>query len=168
VKSRKLSDTSTTLPKAPTFFLDRTFGGELLATELRSWRWEVEVHRKWYGDKKRVEDNIWVEEIGQKNWRIITADKDMEWRWHDSIVKANAGIFVVASLKEGENYTGWVRMLRPCRKRIVHDCHYAPRPFVARISHEGHIYKVTQLLPHGMVRDVTHFVQNSAELYKCA
>jgi hypothetical protein len=92
----------------------------------------------------------------------------LEWRWHESIVRANAAIFVLASLKEGENYKGWVRMLEPCKRRIVHDSYYAPRPFVARVSHEGHIYKVTQLFAHGIARDVTHSVQNNAQLYKCA
>jgi PIN like domain len=168
VRSRRLSNISTKLPKAPIFFLDRTFGGELLANELRSWHWQVEVHRRWYGDRRKVEDDEWIRDIGQKNWRIITADKDMEWRWHESIVKANAAIFVLASLKESENYEGWIRMLEPCKRRIIHDSHFAPRPFVARISHEGHIYKVSQLLAHGIVRDVTHTVKNNAELYKCA
>jgi hypothetical protein len=59
-------------------------------------------------------------------------------------------------------------MLRGCKRRIVHDSFYAPRPFVARVSHEGHIYKVTHLLDHGMTRDVTSFVENNVKIYKCA
>lgn len=167
MKSKRLLDISTRLPKAPTFFLDRTFGSDLLASELQSWKWDVEVHRAKYGDKRSVGDDRWIVEVGEKNWRILTADKDLEYRHHEAIVRANAGIFIVSDLKDGEGYLGWVRMLTKCKRRLVHDSHFAPRPFVARISRDGNVYKISHLLPRGMIRDVTHSVLKSAELYSC-
>ena len=148
------------------FFLDRTFGSEKLAEVLRGWTWTVEVHRRWFpSDRKRVDDDAWIPVIAEKKWRIISCDKDMESRYHEAIAATDAAIFIVAELDEGEDYRGWVRMLGSCKDRIVHDSHFAPRPFVARISRTGNIYLVNQLLPHGRVKNVTTSVANNATLY---
>ena len=165
MKSKRLSNTSTRLPKPPPFFIDRSCGGVLLAEAIRAWDWSVHVHRVRYGDRKKIDDDRWILDAGEKNWRIITSDKDLETRYHNAIVQANAGIFVLSDLHEGESYEGWVRMLGTCKHRIVHDSHFAPRPFVARISYEGHIYRVHHLLAHGRVRDATDSVSNHSLLF---
>src|SRR6266852_1743368 len=105
VKSTKLSNISTTLPKPPTFFLDRTFGADLSASELRSWEWPVEAHRKWF--KHSTEDDEWIAKVSEKRWKILTSDQDLEFRYHEEIVAAKAGIFVLSDLKEGEGYQKW-------------------------------------------------------------
>jgi hypothetical protein len=158
-----LSNISTTLPKAPTFFLDRSLGAEIVAGELRSWDWPVEVHRSRF--KQKTEDGEWITVAGEKHWRIITSDKDLECRYHEAIVAAKAAIFVLSELKRGEGCAKWIEMLRSCKQRIIHDAHFAPRPFVARVSRDGNIYQVTQLFAHGKTRNVTHSVASNFRIY---
>lgn len=151
------------MPKAPTFFLDRSLGAETVAGELRSWGWPVEVHRSWF--KQRANDDEWIATVGEKRWRIITSDKDLECRYHEAIVAAKAAIFVLGELKRGEGCMKWVEMLGTCKQRIVHDAHFAPCPFVARVSRDGNVYQVTQLLAHGKTKNVTHSVASHFQLY---
>jgi hypothetical protein len=151
------------LPKAPTFFLDRTLGAEIVAGELRSWEWPVEVHRTWF--KQRTDDDEWITRVSEKHWKIITSDKDLESRYHEAIVAANAAIFVLSELKHLEGCMKWVEMMEKCKRRIVHDAHFAPCPFVARVSRDGNVYQVTQLLAHGKTRNVTHSVAANFRLY---
>jgi hypothetical protein len=151
------------LPKAPTFFLDRTFGAEIVAGELRSWGWPVEVHRSWF--KHTATDDEWITRVSEKQWRIITSDKDLECRYHEAIVAAKAAIFVLSELKRGEGCMKWVEMLGRCKERVVHDSHFAPRPFVARVSREGNVYQVTHLLAHSKTRNVSHAVAANFRIY---
>lgn len=126
----------------------------------------MEVHRKWF--KHRTADDEWIASVGEKHWRIITSDKDLEFRYHEAIVAANAAIFVLSDLKVGEGCMKWVEMLGKCKTRIVHDAYFAPCPFVARVSREGNVYHVTHLLPHGRTKNVTHSVATNFRLYSTA
>lgn len=135
----------------------------MVATELRSWGWPVEVHRTWF--KQTTSDDEWIAAVAEKHWRIITADKDLEFRYHEAIVAAKAAIFVVKELKQGESYKKWISMMDSCKRRIVHDSHFAPCPFVARISRNGTISTVTQLLAHGRTKNVTHSVAANFGIY---
>jgi len=158
-----LSNISTTLPRPPTFFLDRPFGADLLASELRSWGWPIEVHRKWF--KHSTDDDEWIAKVSEKHWKILTADQNLECRYHEEIVAAKAGIFVLSELKEHEDYRKWIAMLGNCKRRIVHDAHFAACPFVARISRDGNIYQVVHLMAHGRRKNITQSTVNNFELY---
>lgn len=121
------------------------------------------MHRTWF--KQTTSDDEWIAKVAEKHWRIITADKDLEFRYHEVIVAAKAAIFILKELKQGESYKKWVSMLDSCKRRIVHDAHFAPCPFVARISREGNVSRVTQLLAHGKTKNVTHSVAANFEIY---
>jgi PIN like domain len=56
------------------------------------------VHRKW--SKQTTPDDDWIASVSEKHWRIVTADKDLEYRYHEVIVAAKAAIFVVKELKQ--------------------------------------------------------------------
>jgi len=135
----------------------------LSASELRSWEWPVEAHRKWF--KHSTEDDEWIAKVSEKRWKILTSDQDLEFRYHEEIVAAKAGIFVLSDLKEGEGYQKWVAMLSNCKRRLVHDAHFAPCPFVARISRDGNIYQVVHLMAHGRRKNVTQSTANNFRLY---
>jgi len=134
-----------------------------LAAELTSWEWPIEVHRKWF--KHSTDDDRWIAVVSEKQWRILTLDQDLEYRYHEEIVAANARIFVLNKLKEGENYKKWVSMLSSCKRRIIHDAHFAPPPFVARISRDGIVHQVVQFLAHGRRRNITQSTASHFELY---
>lgn len=138
-------------------------GADILAGVLRSWDWPVEVHRGLF--KHRADDDEWIARVSEKHWRIITSDKDLESRYHEAIVTSNAAIFVLSELKQREGCQKWIEMLGKCKLRVLHDAHFAPLPFVARISREGNIYQVTQLFAHGKTKNVTQSVVNNFRLY---
>ena len=121
------------------------------------------MHRRWFNE--RTDDEEWIAIVSEKRWRIITSDKDLEFRHHEAIAKAKGRIFILSDLERGEGYSGWTRMLSNCQSRVVHDAHFAPCPFVARISHDGNIYLVTQLLRRGRTRNVTNAVEANFRLY---
>lgn len=165
MKSRKSLTISERLklPKLPVFFLDRTFGAEKLASDLRDWNWSVEVHRGKF--KPRADDDDWIVRVAEKKWRILTSDKDLEFRYHEVIARTDAGIFILSDLEEGENYKGWTRMLVNCKRHIEHAACLAPRPFVARISHDGNLYHISKILPHGKTANITTSVRSDSSLY---
>jgi hypothetical protein len=163
VKSTRLSNISTTLPRPPTFFLDRTFGADLLATELRSWEWPIEVHRKWFNH--RTDDDEWIARVSEKHWRIITSDQDLEFRYHEQIVAAKAAIFILGPLKDKESHRKWIEMLANCKRRVVHDAVFAPCPFIARINRDGHVHQVIELMAHGRRKNITQSTASHFELY---
>jgi hypothetical protein len=123
----------------------------------------VEVHRSWFNHK--ATDDEWITAVAEKHWKIITSDKDLESRYHHVIVAAKAAIFVLSELKQGEGCMKWVEMLGNCKRRVVHDAHFAPCPFVARVSRDGNIYQVTQLLSHSKTKNITHSVAANFALY---
>lgn len=165
MKSRKSSNISERLklPKLPPFFLDRTLGAEKLASDLRDWNWEVEVHRGKFNH--RADDDEWITRVAEKKWRILTSDKDLETRYHEVIAATDAGIFILSDLDDFEGYKGWTRMLVNCKRQVEYACCLAPRPFVARISHEGNLYQINRILPRGQVTNITASVKADSRLY---
>jgi hypothetical protein len=148
------------LPKCPVIFIDRTFGAFKLAEELRSMGFQVEVHKQRF--KHSENDDVWIEAVGQKNWRILTQDKDMETRHRDAIVRGNAGVFILSDTKKNEGCEKWISMLRECRTRLIHAAVHAKRPFVARISYEGKLYRIHRLMTHDRSEDITLHTSNHA------
>lgn len=162
-KSKKSSRTSTSrAPKCPVIFLDRTFGAYKLAAELHRMGFrKIEVHKRWFKDKEH--DEVWITRVGLKNWRIFTQDKELETRHHDAIVAGNAGVFILSNTKPREGCAKWVEMIATCRLRIVHAAIHARRPFVARISYDGKLYKIRHLMPRQKVIDITLETEQEAQ-----
>ncbi len=160
-KSQKSSGTSTRRPKCPVIFIDRTFGDSQLAGELRRIGFRlVETHCKHF--KSREKDEVWIIKVGLKNWRILTQDKDLETRHHEAIVRGNAGVFIMSDVKPKEGLAKWVEILTTCRERIVHASTHGKRPFVARISYEGNLYRVNHLMPRMRTVDITETTASHA------
>lgn len=149
------------MPKCPTIFIDRTFGSKKLAGELRKMGFRIKTHDSMF--KKTEGDENWLLIIGQKNWRVFTADQEMESLHHLSIVAGNVGVFVLSDLKQGETYVQWVTMIKGCEARIRHACSFGKRPFVARISRLGTLYRVRHLKPHLKVEDITIETEQNAQ-----
>ena len=100
-------------------------------------------------------DQHWLRKVGEKNWRVITADQEMESLHHESIVAGNVGVFILSDIKKGETFETWLRMLKSCEIRFRHACIFGKRPFVARISREGNLWRLRHLKSHARIEDIT-------------
>jgi hypothetical protein len=153
VKSRRLSNISTQLPNCPPLFVDRTFGSKKLATELRKMGFDVRSHDDHFN--KRARDEYWLPRVGKKNWRVLTADQEMESLHHAAIVDGNVGVFILSNLGKGDTYERWVQMIALCQLQIHHACCRSKRPFVGRISREGKLWRIKHLKTHNRTEDIT-------------
>src|SRR5947207_15847547 len=74
-KLRKQSDTNEHFRrqlKRTTFFLDRSFGGNLILGKLRDAGFKVESHHKRF--RHNTPDTEWLAVVGEKKWIALTRD----------------------------------------------------------------------------------------------
>jgi hypothetical protein len=114
---------------------------------------EVFAHDEYFN--KRAQDENWLPRVGKKNWRVLTADQEMESLHHESIVAGNVGVFILSDIAKGETYTRWVQMISQCQMQLRHACCRSKRPFVGRISREGKLWRLRHLKPHNQTVDIT-------------
>jgi len=138
VKSKQLSNISTKLPKCPPLFVDRSFGAKKLVAALRKLGFKTKAHDTVF--KKTAKDENWLPVVGEKNWRVLTSDQEMEGLHHEAIVEGNVGVFILGDIKKGQ---------------IRHACSRSKRPFVGRISRGGKLWRVRHLKPHKQFEDIT-------------
>ncbi|MDQ1451893.1 MAG: hypothetical protein QOK38_1759 [Acidobacteriaceae bacterium] len=124
---------------------------------------DVEAHDDHF--KKNAPDEKWLLRVGRKNWRVLTADQEMETLHHAEIVEANAGVFVLSDLAQGETCEKWIEMIRACEMQLRHSCCRAKRPFVGRISRDGVLYRIRHLKSHRRTEDITAEISADAEVY---
>jgi hypothetical protein len=153
VKSKQLSNISTKLPKCPPLFVDRSFGAKKLVAALRKLGFKTKAHDTVF--KKTAKDENWLPVVGEKNWRVLTSDQEMEGLHHEAIVEGNVGVFILGDIKKGETYERWVEMVQGCQEQIRHACSRSKRPFVGRISRGGKLWRVRHLKPHKQFEDIT-------------
>lgn len=114
---------------------------------------EVKAHDAFFN--KRATDENWLPRVGKKNWRVLTADQELESLHHESIVEGNVGVFILSDLLKGETYERWVQMIALCQDNLRHACCRSRRPFVGRISREGRLWRIKHLKPHMRTEDIT-------------
>jgi PIN like domain len=124
---------------------------------------EVVVHDSLFN--KKTKDENWLPRVGAKNWRVLTADQDMESLHHEDIVRANAGVFILSDIAQGDTYRKWVEMISSCEQQLRHACCRSKRPFVGRISRLGVLWRIHRLKPHKRVEDITIETQNDAATF---
>lgn len=115
--------------------------------------------------KRTAQDEFWLPKIGRKNWRILTADQEMETLHHEAIVEGNAGVFILSDIRQGETYLKWVEMIAKCQQQIRHACTRSRRPFVARISKDGVLYRIRHLKTHRRTEDITLETRQDASIF---
>lgn len=112
---------------------------------------------------KRALDEYWLPRVGKKNWRVLTADQEMETLHHDAIVEGNAGVFILSDIAKGDTYERWVQMIAACQEQVRHASCRSKRPFVGRISREGRLWRIRHLKPHNKTEDITSETALDAE-----
>ncbi len=124
---------------------------------------DVKVHDECFS--KRAKDENWLPRVGAKNWRVLTADQEMESLHHESIVDGKVGVFILSDIHQGDTYLRWVQMIASCEKQLRHACSCSKRPFVARISKEGVLYRIKHLKTHRRTEDITLETERDATNY---
>jgi hypothetical protein len=114
---------------------------------------------------KRAQDENWLPSVGRKNWRVLTADQEMETLHHESIVDGNVGVFILSDIAHGDTYTKWVEMIRTCRDQLEHACCRSKRPFVGRISRDGKLWRIKHLKTHKRTEDITDETAEDATIF---
>jgi hypothetical protein len=115
--------------------------------------------------KKKAQDENWLPRVGAKNWRVLTADQEMESLHHKAIVEGNVGVFILSDLEKGDTYERWVEMIKLCKGELHHACCRSQRPFVGRISREGKLWRIKRLKPHRMMEDITEQTARDAKIF---
>ncbi len=65
---------------------------------------EVKAHDAFFN--KRATDENWLPRVGKKNWRVLTADQELESLHHESIVEGNVGVFILSDLLRARPTSG--------------------------------------------------------------
>lgn len=89
----------------------------------------------------------------------------METLHHEAIVEGNVGLFILGDLRKGESFERWLEIIVICQDQIRHACCRSKRPFVARTSREGRLWRVRHLKPHKKVEDITLEIALDASLF---
>jgi hypothetical protein len=124
----------------PIFFIDRSLGKKLVATELRKAGALVEIHDDHFLTDE--EDRVWLAEVGKKGWIVLTKDQRIQSRKLELIEVENHGIgmFVFTSAEiKGPVMAGIFGSSLPKMLRFIEN---NKKPFIARISRQGFISKV--------------------------
>jgi hypothetical protein len=125
------------LPEPWVFFLDRSLGGRIVSSVLRSHGEAVETHDSHF--PKDAPDVEWLGAVGCKGWVVLS--KDDRIRLNEVERRALAAAGVVGFFLSRSNLTGpqmasvFVRAL-PAMKRALRRFQ---APFIARISAEGDV-----------------------------
>lgn len=130
---------SESLPKSPTFYLDRALGRHIIANALRAAGVAVEVH----DDHLPIDapDEDWIELIAQRGWVGITKDRHIRHRHNElAAVKSNNAKILVVRAK---NATGidianiLIKSLSAIQKFVVSN----KPPFVAGVDRSRRVSK---------------------------
>jgi hypothetical protein len=100
----------------------------------------VEIHDEWFA--RDEEDRVWLRTVGERGWVVLTKDQRLRYRPLEiAVLRArNARVFVLTAgnLRGIEIAAVFLAAL----PRICKVLHSLPGPFVARVSHSGHV-KIT-------------------------
>lgn len=136
-KSKKRSGANHSLPEPPIFFLDRSLGKILIARALRGTGAIVYVHEDYFpADAK---DEVWLAEVGEKNWIVLTKDRKIRYRAIERIALMNAGVgafILTAGNLDGEEMAqAFVKALPRIHKFLAKH----RRPFIANVTSRGQV-----------------------------
>jgi len=137
-KSKKQSNTSAHYQRQlrrTTFFLERSFGGNLILEELRKAGAKVEPHNKHF--RHDTQDEQWLEVVGEKKWPVLMRDQMIGRRRLelDALLDAGTKAFVLVQggLRDSENAKIMITAL-PKILTMVEENHF---PFIARIKKDS-------------------------------
>ena len=97
-KSRKPSAVSSSKPPEPlVFFIDQSLGQKKIPEALRKAGAAVEVHGDYFTPDER--DEVWLTEVGQKGWVVLTKDRKIRYRAIEqaALIKGRVAAFVLSA-----------------------------------------------------------------------
>ena len=124
-------------PEEEVFFVDRSLGVEPIRSSLEREGVIVKIHDDLF--KRDEEDHVWLAEVGNRNWVVLTKDQRLRYRpleiaaLRDS--RCRVFVLVAGNMKGIEIASVFVKALR----RIFAILRSHPGPFVARISKSGRV-----------------------------
>jgi hypothetical protein len=141
-KSKKRSDTSKGLPHEDlTFFVDRCLGRRLCQA-LRAAGFNAEHKDDHFEDS--TEDAVWMLEVGERRWVVLTRDTRIRFRPHEreTIIKANLRFFSLQTKRGKDGRRGitgeeMAEIILANMEKVVEMALATPAPFIAGIYRSG-------------------------------
>lgn len=135
-------------PHSPVFFLDKCLGRNEVANALRNHGAQVELKTDHFDQE--TEDAVWIPDVGQRRWIILSKDKMIRHNAVElvALLKSNTHAFVLTSgsQKGAAMAAAFVTALPDMRAMISR----FPPPFVGTISASG---SVTKFMTHEQLID---------------
>lgn len=125
------------LPTAPTFFVDISLGKNQVAEALRDAGACVEIHADHFAlDEK---DAVWLSEVAQRGWIILTKDQRIAYRTLEqvAIAQSNARVFALSSGNISGDQIG--EAFGKALKTIERLARSYPSPFIAKVYKSGRV-----------------------------
>ncbi len=122
----------------PTFFLDRSLGGRIVANALREAGVAVEVHDDHF--PQDAPDELWLPEITRRGWVALTRDNAIRKRRLQRHMAAYCGarLFVITGGEmTGADIADALTRLTPGIRKTAQE---NPAPFIATIQASGRIH----------------------------
>jgi predicted nuclease of predicted toxin-antitoxin system len=124
-------------PDGTVFFIDRSLGVEPIRGALVAQGLSVEIHDDHF--KRDEEDRVWLQEVGRREWVVLTKDQRLRYRPLEIAALRSSGarvfILVAGNLRGVEIASVFVSAL-PAIYRIL-QVHAGP--FVGRIAKSGRV-----------------------------
>jgi len=125
------------LPDGTVFFIDRSLGIEPLRTTLMDAGLTVEIHDDHFS--RDEEDRVWLQNIGDLGWVVLTKDKRLRYRPLEiaALRQSNARVFVLtAGNLRGVEISAVFSKALPQICQIVRS---RTGPYLARVSQFGRV-----------------------------
>ena len=124
-------------PEEVVFFVDRSLGVEPIRSALAREGLVVEIHDDHF--RRDEEDQVWLAEVGNRNWVVLTKDQRLRYRPLEIAAlrasRCRVFVLVAGNMKGAEIASVFVKALR----RIAAILRSHRGPFVARISKSGRV-----------------------------
>jgi hypothetical protein len=139
VKSRQPSVTPKQLNCAdPPLFVDRNIDSDEMCGILTKAGMLLERHKHHF-DKEEVDD-VWITTVGNKNWAILTADKNIENNHLHSVIRSKSKLVILIGKRSGA--IQWASSVVVSMERIFRYLQENDGPLILRVAKSGEITKV--------------------------
>lgn len=101
--------------------------------QLRKAGFHIVIHDDHFGKRHQtILDPEVITECGRQGWFLLTADKDMPFRWAAEIINANLGVFCQTNNTQGPKL--WAPRLVALKEQIIKKSRNVATPFVIQIT----------------------------------
>jgi predicted nuclease of predicted toxin-antitoxin system len=132
-KKRSAANSRSTPPEL-VFFIDECLGTGRVPEALRQAGASVVVHQSYFVNQQGIKDAEWLKQIGQRDWVVLTKDKNFKRRplERDAILAGRIRAFFLSSTNLSTDQIA--QTLVDALPRIKRICAQHSGPFIARIT----------------------------------